>query len=78
MREVCSTLIFAGLIALAAGCGGKDEKPTCDKIAETCHPLDTGPGEIHDCHEFTEEEGTTEADCVAKEKDCLAKCVAPK
>jgi hypothetical protein len=51
-------------------------KATCEEIIEQCHPLDTGSGEIHECHEFAEAATTTEADCVAMKAHCEEVCVA--
>jgi hypothetical protein len=80
MREFSGMLIVASLFVFAAGCGGSASEseeeltPSCQAIADACHELDTGPGEIRDCHESSE--SSTEEQCAATKDDCLAKCVA--
>ena len=75
-----STLLFSLLVV--SGCGAaaaKEEtnRPTCDAIMLRCHPFDVGLGEIHACHEFSEADATTEAECVAMHDHCFAVCTAP-
>ena len=47
--------------------------PACEEIAEACHPLDTGSGTPHECHELSES-ATSEATCTAKTNECLTAC----
>lgn len=86
MRSSASTLVVSLLVALA-GCGGSTNaatdaggggtnNPSCLEIMERCHPLDDGTGEIHECHEFSENVATSEADCVAMHDHCFAVCTA--
>lgn len=53
-----------------------DSTPTCEAIMERCHALDTGSGPIHECHEFAEAAGRTEAECQAESTSCFSLCVA--
>jgi len=60
-----------------AGQGGHSSAhPSCDAIIKACHPLDTGAGAIHDCHDLGHDHDATEASCAAKKGECLALCVA--
>ncbi|MBX3232402.1 MAG: hypothetical protein KIT84_22520 [Labilithrix sp.] len=49
--------------------------PACDAIIKACHPLDTGEGTIHDCHDQGHL-AKSEADCTPVKDMCLAACVA--
>ena len=51
-----------------------DTKPSCTAIIDACHPLDKGPGAIHECHEEAEADTATEASCTAKKAACLSTC----
>ncbi len=51
-------------------------KPVCEEIVERCHPLDTGTGAIHECHEFAEDSATTNAQCTARRAECFTTCTA--
>jgi len=42
-----------------------------------CHPVDTGAGETHDCHEKAESEWTS-AECSANETRCVTLCTNPR
>lgn len=81
-----ASLLVASFLALV-GCGGTTtpandaggggtNNPSCLEIMERCHPLDDGTGEIHECHEFSEDPATTEADCVAMHDHCFEVCTA--
>lgn len=73
-------LLPAALLAAVAACSDSTPapagKPTCEAIFERCHPLDTGSGDIHECHEFAEAAATTEAQCVARRASCFTACTA--
>jgi hypothetical protein len=67
---------MAGILLFVA-CGS-DEEPSravCEQIVEACHPLDTGSGPIHECHESAEGTWTPEQ-CSAEKAHCLEVCVA--
>lgn len=49
-------------------------RPVCTEIFERCHPLDPGVGPIHDCHEFAEDEATTNAQCSLRRTECFTTC----
>lgn len=49
-------------------------RPVCTEIYERCHPLDPGTGPIHDCHEFAEDEATTNAQCGLRRTECFTTC----
>lgn len=82
MSTRTSPLTFAMLAALAAlaACSSSTPAasggPTCTAIVERCHPLDTGSGDIHECHEFAEAASTTEAQCQARRTACFTACTA--
>jgi hypothetical protein len=57
------------LFGLAA-CAGD----TCEAITEACHDVDPGDGDIHECHEMSEEGDA--ATCEAEYDDCIALCEA--
>jgi hypothetical protein len=66
-------LVACGNTTAATDAGGHSvSSPTCNEILERCHPLDTGTGEIHECHEMSEE--NVEADCVAMRDHCFMVC----
>ena len=70
-----SAVALAAFLVVACGCGATTPaRPTCTEIFERCHPLDIGPGEIHECHEFAELETSTEAQCAAMRTACFAAC----
>jgi len=73
-------LLPVALLAAVAACSDSTPapagKPTCEAIVERCHPLDTGSGDIHECHEFAEAAATTEAQCVARRASCFTACTA--
>lgn len=52
-------------------------KASCDQIVAACHPLDTGSGPAHDCHEAAEAAEATEESCAARKAECLTACPAP-
>ncbi|TAK23864.1 MAG: hypothetical protein EPO40_25230 [Myxococcaceae bacterium] len=72
--------MLLALLLASAACDDHDHDtagtPTCEAIIARCHPLDTGSGPAHDCHEFAESRGQTEAMCVARRDDCFRSCVA--
>jgi hypothetical protein len=43
-------------------------------ITEACHDVDPGDGEIHECHEMSEEGDA--ATCEAEYDDCITLCEA--
>jgi hypothetical protein len=47
---------------------------SCQAIIDACHPLDTGGGPIHDCHELAHVDTATEQSCAAKKAECLVTC----
>jgi hypothetical protein len=69
------TLLFSALVLFSAACGD-DVEGSCERIAEACHPLDTGSGVAHDCHELAEAEDATDESCAESEDECLDGCVA--
>lgn len=75
MLKVTTLSILAAsslvLASLSTGCGDED-RPSCDEIMEACHSSTTTEGQ--DCHEFSEDEATTEEECVDRKADCLAIC----
>ncbi|MFO0556087.1 MAG: hypothetical protein U0271_47360 [Polyangiaceae bacterium] len=75
MSKVISISILASAAAvfalLSVGCGDED-RPSCDEIMEACHSSTTTEGQ--DCHEFSEDEATTEGECADRKADCLAIC----
>lgn len=83
-RSSLVVLLFSALLA-ACGPGAASDagaeastgpKPTCDRIAEACHPLHEMGGTAHECHEFSEASATTELQCQTREAECLAACPA--
>ena len=66
---------FLAAVAFGIGCGSSDDKrpAECEAIVEACHPLDTGTGAIHDCHEKAESDWT-QAECVTNTTSCLNLC----
>ena len=84
MKKLVAAL-FAVAISTVFACSSSDdhdhttgehesEFPSCQAIMEKCHPLDKGPGAIHDCHEVAHDDPTEEK-CAAKKNECLATCV---
>jgi hypothetical protein len=80
MRAV--SMVVLSLVVLTAcggGGGGTDSgtpaRPACDEIMERCHEFDRGVGEIHECHELSEDDSTTNEECVAEHDRCFAVCV---
>lgn len=73
---IATALGACGPGATATDAGGHDagSKPTCTQIFEACHPVDTGSGPAHECHEFAEAEATTEAQCQMRRTECLSAC----
>lgn len=81
-RASLAALLFGALLS-ACGPGAASDagaeastgpKPTCDRIAEACHPLHEMGGTPHECHEFSEASATTELQCQMRETECLAAC----
>ncbi len=70
--------VFAGLVACSdddkTDAHHGDSSADCTAITEACHPLDTGEGAIHDCHEVGH--GGDPAKCTEKKAECLQTCVA--
>jgi len=84
MRTFALLLCICGIATFIA-CKSDDDDhthpaagsfPACEEIAEACHPLDTGSGKPHECHEDSEA-ATAEATCTAMKAECLAACQAP-
>lgn len=83
MKKILFVAFFAAFAGLVA-CSDDDKTPAadphagasadCSAIAEACHPLDTGEGAIHDCHEIGH--GKDTAKCTEKKAECLQTCVA--
>lgn len=57
------------------GGGHMSPFPDCNEIAQTCHEVDVGEGEIHDCHEIGHD-AKSEAECTPVKEHCLAICRA--
>jgi hypothetical protein len=77
-RGLVLCVLALGLVACSGSTSTPDSghsvsSPTCEMILERCHPLDTGSGEIHECHEMSE--ANVEADCVAMRDHCFMVCV---
>ena len=51
--------------------------PACNEITASCHEVDTGEGEIHDCHDKAHA-ATSEADCTPIKDQCLRICAEAK
>jgi hypothetical protein len=69
-------LVTGFLIGFGLGCDDHGDKPAeCEAIIEACHAVDTGPGEIHDCHENAESEWNKDQ-CVSNSARCLGLCKA--
>jgi hypothetical protein len=69
-------ILFGVCAALAcvAGCSASgDSRAPCDAIAERCHAVDLGPGEIRDCH-VNAEEVWTPAECREQRARCTTLC----
>jgi hypothetical protein len=62
------------LSAVALPACGDDNEGSCERIVEKCHPLDKGPGAIHDCHEFAEAQEGDDDKCADKEDSCFETC----
>ena len=75
-RFALSALAVAALLACSSETPTPAGRPTCTAIYERCHPLDTGSGDIHECHEFAETASTTEAQCQARRVSCFTACNA--
>jgi hypothetical protein len=81
MRPSGIAFVLVALVGCGNGTTGNDAgghhaaTPTCDMILARCHPLDTGLGEIHECHELAESTAATaEADCMAMQTHCFDVC----
>jgi hypothetical protein len=81
-RGLLGAAIIAAFVAVVWGCSDdhdhdgnahKSEFPSCQAVIDACHPLDTGEGAIHDCHEIAHDNATEEK-CAAKKAECLATC----
>ena len=69
-----ATLLLGLSLFIVTACGeDAAAKPTCEEIAEACHDSTTTVG--MECHELTEAEETTEAECMAERDACLADCM---
>ena len=66
--------ILSLLVLVTLPACGDDNEGSCERIVEACHPLDKGPGPIHDCHEFAEGAAGDDDKCADKEESCLATC----
>lgn len=53
---------------------GDDLVEACQEITEACHEVDTGSGEISDCHLTAH--NNDEADCLEAQEHCLPLCAA--
>lgn len=60
-------LPFACLALFSCG----DDGPTCLELGEGCHDIQTELGQ--ECHEFGEDEATTEEQCQER-SDCVDEC----
>ncbi|MBX3226735.1 MAG: hypothetical protein KIT84_39055 [Labilithrix sp.] len=47
--------------------------PACNDIIQACHPLDTGDGPYHDCHDLAHG-ATSEAACTPRRDECVKLC----
>jgi hypothetical protein len=74
--QLAARVLGTLLVASALGCSDshthEDVSGSCKAIIDACHPLDTGSGPIHDCHEMSE--SSTEETCNSKKADCLSVC----
>ncbi len=84
-RWVCflSLLSLAGCAPAPSTDAGSDAalsdaataaKPTCDLIAERCHPYDGTDPTATMCHRAVESPSATEASCMALRDGCFAAC----
>jgi len=78
MRNGFHLMFAVGACLLVAACGDDDvARPAeCEAIVERCHPLDTGMGQIHECHESAETTWTA-AECTSNTAMCFAVCPEP-
>ncbi|MBX3209423.1 MAG: hypothetical protein KF764_30600 [Labilithrix sp.] len=59
------------------GGGHTSPYPSCNEVVEACHEVDTGEGEIHDCHD-TAHGAKADSDCAGTKARCLEICAAAK
>lgn len=52
--------------------------PACSAIHAACEPHEAEGGVAKECHDLGEAPGSTEAQCAAKQADCMAACSAKK
>lgn len=72
------SLAITCLLGLLTACDGGEHPPgaeSCQAIIDACHDVDTGPGEISDCHDTAHDEGTAAA-CDPIEDRCVMLCEA--
>lgn len=77
------SLVAGAWLMTLAGCsddeggggGHMSPFPDCNEIAQTCHEVDVGEGEIHDCHEVGHD-AKSEAECTPIKERCLQVCKA--
>lgn len=68
--------LLVGLALGACSTTPADTRPSCTAIMAACHPVDFGPGDVHDCHENSESLWS-ESQCQSNSSRCAALCVAP-
>jgi len=61
----------------AGGGGHTSPYPACNAITSSCHEVDVGEGEIHDCHDKAHA-AKSEADCTGIKDRCLQICAEAK
>lgn len=87
MRKLLSLMLPLTLV-FAVACGDDDvadddddtdehtsEYPACAAIIEACHPVDTGDGDIAECHS-TAHGASSNAVCEPEQERCVALCEA--
>ncbi len=74
MRTIIAVFFLTGL---CAGCSKDEEsRPAeCEEIVESCHEVDPGSGDIHECHENAEQTWTKDQ-CVSNGTRCKNLCKA--
>ncbi len=61
----------------ASGGGHTSPYPACNEIVASCHEVDTGAGEINDCHS-TAHDAKSDGDCTPIKDRCLQICAEAK
>lgn len=61
----------------ASGGGHTSPYPACNEIVASCHEVDTGEGEINDCHS-TGHDAKSDGDCTPIKDRCLQICAEAK